>query len=71
MDYLLLLNKLTDERKSYGYFIEDNATAHTAKLSTREINAAFDDIIVHFDLLLPRFPDLNPCDFYLWQNLKG
>lgn len=30
----LFFNQLTDEGKSYGQFMEDNATTHTAKDST-------------------------------------
>ncbi|KAJ4436345.1 hypothetical protein ANN_18976 [Periplaneta americana] len=47
--------------------MQDNATAHTANRSMEELRSVFDDRIFDWP---PRSPDLNPCDFYLWEMLK-
>jgi hypothetical protein len=62
--------ELTEEEKTSGYFLQDNATAHTANYSMNEINQVFGDRVVSRGLWPPRCQDLNPCDFYLWGKLK-
>jgi hypothetical protein len=64
-------NQLTAEEKQYGYFQQDNATAHTASASMVAIREVFEDRIISRGLWPPRSPDLSFCDFYLWGNLKG
>jgi hypothetical protein len=59
-----------EEEKTYRYFMQDNATAHTANHSMNEINQVFGDRVVSRGLWPPQSPDLNPCDFYLWGKLK-
>jgi hypothetical protein len=34
-------NQLTDEEKSYGHFMQDNATAHTANNSVVALDEVF------------------------------
>jgi hypothetical protein len=65
-----LFRKLTEDKKTYGYFMQDNTTAHTANHSMNEINQVFGDCVVSRGLWPPRSPDLNLCDFYLWGKLK-
>jgi hypothetical protein len=60
-------NQLTAEETQYGYFQQDNATAHTANAAIREV---FEDRIIRRGLWPPRSPDVSFCDFYLWGNLK-
>lgn len=60
--------ELTEEERSNGYFMQDNATAHTANRSMEVIREVFEDRVVNYP---PRSPDLNPCDYYLWGMLKG
>jgi hypothetical protein len=55
----------------YGYFQQDNATAHTANATMVAVREVFEDRIISRGLWPPRSPDLSFCDFYLWGNLKG
>ena len=63
--------EVTEEERDHAYFMQDNATAHTAHISMREIVDVFEDRIVSRGLWPPRSPDINPCDFYLWGKLKS
>jgi inhibitor of nuclear factor kappa-B kinase subunit alpha len=45
-------------------------TAHTATYSINVLNEVFEDRLISCGLWPARSPDLNPCDFYLWRNLK-
>jgi hypothetical protein len=51
--------------------MQDSATAHTANYFTNVLNEVFEDIMTSHRLWLTRSPDLNPCDFYLWGNLRN
>jgi hypothetical protein len=48
------------------WFQQDSATAHTASV----LEEVFSDIIIHHGLWPVCSPDLAPCSFYLWGNLK-
>jgi hypothetical protein len=61
---------IKDEEKTYDCFIQDGATAHTADYSINVLNEVFEDRLISRGLWPARSPDLNPCDFYLWGNLK-
>jgi inhibitor of nuclear factor kappa-B kinase subunit alpha len=50
--------------------MQDGATAHTATYSINVLNEVFENRLVSRGLWPARSPDLNPCDFYLWGNLK-
>jgi hypothetical protein len=50
--------------------MQDGATKHTANYSTNVLNKVFEDRLISRGLRPARSPDLNPCDFYLWGNLK-
>jgi hypothetical protein len=63
--------QLTDDERQYGYFQQDNATAHIARNSMSALQEVFDDRIITTRLWPPRSPDLSVCDFYLWGSLKG
>ena len=63
-------DQLNAEERQYGYFQQDNATAHTANASMVAIQEVFEDRIVSRGLWPPRSPDLSICDYYLWGNLK-
>jgi hypothetical protein len=43
---------------------------HTATYSVNGLNELFEDRLLSRGLWPARSPDLNPCDFYLWGNLK-
>jgi hypothetical protein len=49
-----------------GYFMQDD----TAYYSINILNEMFEDRLVNWRLQLVESPDLSPCDFYLWRNLK-
>jgi hypothetical protein len=61
---------LRKKKKTYGYFMQDGATAHTATYSINVLNEVFENRLISRRLWPARCPDLNPCDFYLWGNLK-
>jgi hypothetical protein len=50
--------------------IQDSATAHMVYISLEAVQEVFSDCIISFGLWPPHSPDLTPCDFYLWGNLK-
>jgi hypothetical protein len=50
--------------------MQDGATAHTATYPINVLNEVFEDRLISRGLWLATSPDLNPCDFYLWENLK-
>jgi hypothetical protein len=50
--------QLTDDERQYGYFQQDNATAHTAPHSVSALQEVFDDRIISTGLWPPRSPDL-------------
>jgi hypothetical protein len=58
------------KKKRHDYFMQDGATAHTATYSINVLNEVFDNRLISHRLWPARSPDLNPCDFYLWRNLK-
>jgi inhibitor of nuclear factor kappa-B kinase subunit alpha len=58
------------KKKRQGYFMQDGATSHTAMYSINVLNKVFEDRLISCRLWPARSPDLNPCDFYLWGNLK-
>jgi hypothetical protein len=61
---------ITEEEKTYGYFMQDGATGHTGNYSINVLNEVFEDRLISGGLWPARSPDLNPCDFYLLGNLK-
>jgi hypothetical protein len=63
--------QLNDDKRQYGYFQQDSATAHTANNSMRALQEVFNDRIISTGLWPPRSSDLSVCDFYLWGILKG
>jgi hypothetical protein len=50
--------------------MQDGATAHTATYSKNVLNEVFENRLISRGLWPARSPDLNPCYFYLWGNLK-
>jgi hypothetical protein len=50
-----------------GYFQQDSATAHTARISVTLLRGVFGDRIISKDIWPPRSPDLTPPDY----NLRG
>jgi hypothetical protein len=58
-------SELTEEEKLNGWFQQDSATAHTARMSMKASDV-FRDRIISNDIWPARSPDLNPCDFFFW-----
>jgi hypothetical protein len=58
------------KKKRHGYFMQDGALAHTATYSIYVLNEVSEDRLISRGLWPARSPDLHPCDFYLWGNLK-
>jgi hypothetical protein len=50
--------------------MQDGATAHIATYSINVLNEVFENRLISRGLWPTRSTDLNPCDFYLWGNLK-
>jgi hypothetical protein len=61
---------ITEEKKTYGYFMQYGATAHTGTYSINVLNEVFENRLISRGLWPTRSPGLNPCDFCLWGNLK-
>jgi hypothetical protein len=61
---------IAEEDKTCGYFMQDGATAHTATYPINVLNEVFENRLISRELWPARSPDLNPCDFNLWGNLK-
>jgi hypothetical protein len=57
--------------RQYTWFQQGSATAHNAHDFLTALERVFGDwIIISHGLWPARSPDLTPCDFYLWGNLK-
>ena len=67
----LFFDQLTEQEKQQGWFQQDGATAHTARVSMAAVSEVFGDRVISRSLWPPRSPDLTPPDFYLWGKLKG
>jgi hypothetical protein len=61
---------LNEHDRRFAFFQQDSATPHTARDSMEELRQVFGDRIISRGLWPARSPYLNPCDFYLWGNLK-
>jgi hypothetical protein len=53
------------------YFMQDDATALTAYYSNNILREMFEDRLLICIMWLVGSPDLNPCNFYFWENLKN
>jgi hypothetical protein len=67
---LLSFDSITEEENTYGYFMQDGATANTDTYSINVLNEVFENRLISRGLWPARSPDFNPCDIYLWGNLK-
>jgi hypothetical protein len=62
--------QLTEEERLFTWFQQDSATAHGVVNSLAALEGMFDDRIVSGSLSPARSPDISPCDFHLWSDLK-
>jgi hypothetical protein len=65
-----IISRVNRSRKTVGWFQQDSATAHTARMSTQSLSDVFGDRIISSGIWAARSPDLNPCDFFFWGSLK-
>lgn len=50
--------------------MQESAKAHTANNSLVALDQIFSERIISRRIWPPRSPDLNPCDFCLWDTVK-
>jgi hypothetical protein len=63
--------ELTGEERLCGWFEQDSATAHIARMSMHAVPNIFGDRIICSDIWPARSPDLNPCAFFLRGFFEG
>lgn len=54
----------------HAYFWQDNAAAHTSKLSVEALHDIFGERIIRQALWPPYSPDFSACVFYVWGNVN-
>jgi len=59
------------EKKQRYFFQQDGAPPHRCKLVQEWLKDKFGDRFLDSSKWPPRSPDLNPCDFSLWGDLKS
>ena len=73
--YIAIVNKFVNtfspEDLLKTWFQQDNATAHTSRLTIAYLESVFHGQIISKDLWPPRSPDLTVPDFFLWGHLKN
>jgi hypothetical protein len=68
----LKCSKLSSGRDSKKiYFQQDGARPHTAYSVQEYLKAKFNAKFIEKTQWPPRSPDLNPCEYFLWGNLKS
>jgi hypothetical protein len=65
-----LLPELTEE-SFYGWFQQDSATAHTARMSMQALSDTFRDRNISIGIWQAHSPDLNPHDIFFCGSLQG
>jgi hypothetical protein len=65
-----LFPDLPEEERLYGWFKQDSATAHTARVSMQALSDVFRDRIISSYIWSARPLELNPCDVLFWGWLK-
>jgi hypothetical protein len=68
---VILFRHVTNEEKLYRHFMQYNARAYTANNSTDALDEVFTETVVGWGVWPPWSPNLNPCNFYLWDMLKN
>lgn len=60
-----LLRALWQDKKIYGYFMQDGATTYTVHYIINVTNKVSEDRLISHILWPARSPDLSPYDFHL------
>jgi hypothetical protein len=63
-------SELTEEQRLYGWFQQDSATTHIARISMQALSDVFGDRIIRSGIWPAHSLDLNPCDFFVWGSSK-
>jgi hypothetical protein len=72
-DFVPKLKELTVDEFEDQIFMQDGATPHTAKATLELLKKYFGSRIISYkteNFWPPNSPDLNICDFYLWEDTK-
>jgi hypothetical protein len=56
--------QLTEEERLYGWFRQDSAAAHTARMPVQALSDVFRDRIISSGICPAHSPSLIPCDFF-------
>jgi hypothetical protein len=59
-----LFPELTEEERLYGWFQQDSATVHSARMSMQALSDVFGDRIISSGIWPARSPDLYPCNSF-------
>jgi hypothetical protein len=59
------IGHLNEDEIAHGYFQQDSATAHTARVSMTLLHDVFGDRIISKDIWPPWSSNLTPPDYYL------
>jgi hypothetical protein len=61
---------LNEDEIAHGYFQQDGANAHAARVSMTLLRDVFGDRMFSKDIWSPRPPDFTSPDSYLWGAMK-
>jgi hypothetical protein len=62
--------ELKEKERICGWFRQDSATSHTARMSMQALSNVFGGRIISSGIWPARSLDLNPCNFFFWGCLK-
>jgi hypothetical protein len=70
-NYLPIHWTFNEDEIARGCFQQDNATAHTARVSMTLLCDAFRNRKISNDIWLPPSPNLTAPEYYLWGEMKA
>lgn len=65
------LNQLHDDELQTGYFQQDSARPHIARVNLNYLQEFFDERLISQDRFPPRSCDLTPLDYFVFPYLKN
>jgi hypothetical protein len=65
-----LFPELTEEERLYGWFQQDSATAHSARISMQALSDIFSERNISTGIWQAHSPDLNPYDISFCGSLQ-
>jgi hypothetical protein len=63
-------SELTEGERLYGWYQQDSASAHSARMSMQALSDVFKTRIISSGIRLASSPYLNPSGFLFWSCLK-